>query len=291
MSAVSAVLSAAVADMDLRSSFADQFIEIRLLALRGAENAPEPLHMFAGTPAAGNDDPHRSFRDIHTFVQHLAGHQDPIFSGTEPVQKLFSFRCLCLVRDDRKTEMVADRIRGIVIRRKNDGPFLFVPDQDLPDRLKFPSAAPGDGTLTEICFHRSASLRRPRCADDKLIPSVFRTEIDRISPDEIRIDFAGGLIFRSFFLGELHRNAVRAVRRKNPSFQFIDEDFVNFRTYQGIDHGFSAVRAFGGRGKTEPIGCDRHGCGKPVDRTGKMVAFIEDDHAELRTDIFHENDG
>ena len=284
------MLPASVADIDFRGSLADEFIEFRLFAFRGTQDASEPLHVFARAAAARNDNSDSRFGNVDAFVQNFAGDEDAVFTGTETVEELFALAGLCFVRYDGEAEVVADGVRGVIVGGENNGAFRFVADQNVPDRFEFAFAAAGDCALAQIGFKRGAPARTPGGHHDELVPAVARLEIDAVCADESGIDFACSFVFFRLFRGERNRDAVRLVRRKDAPLNLVNENFADQRPDKAVDHGFAAVVAFGRCCEAKAVWRKTHGGGKAVDGTRQVMAFIVNDDSEAVPDVFHHDD-
>jgi hypothetical protein len=97
------------------------------------------------------------------------------------------------------------------------------------------------------------------------------------------------MVFDFFFRGQFHCDPVCNVGRKYRTFQFINmdpvDDFTKNTAHDGIR--FVTVIPFRRGCQTEPVGGKTHGGTHPVDLSGQVMTFIENDQAELIADVFH----
>ena len=115
--------------------------------------------MFTDTPGTGNHDPDCRCRNIHTLIKHFTGDQYRVFSGTETVEKIFSFCGFGMMSQHRKDKFSADFVGGIIVRGKNNRAFAGMPEQDLGDGIQFGFAGTGDPPLGQKCLKRLFAAR------------------------------------------------------------------------------------------------------------------------------------
>ena len=89
---IGAVFASPCADIFFAGSGADQFVENGVrLAGGGAEQAAEPLDVFANAGGTGENDADSDGGDVHPLIEHLAGDEHLIGSRPEEIEKLLAF--------------------------------------------------------------------------------------------------------------------------------------------------------------------------------------------------------
>ena len=74
----------------LGSSSGNHLVENGLLFTKFAQEPAKALHMLPHAAGAGEDDAHAGSRDIDTFVEHLARHDDRVLAAMEAFRTLDS---------------------------------------------------------------------------------------------------------------------------------------------------------------------------------------------------------
>ena len=281
------MLAAAFAGEEFGGIAADQLVERCLLAVHRPQDPAQPLDVLADAAGAGDDDPDAGFRHIDAFVQHLAGHQDPVLAGAEPVEKLLSLRSLGVVGDHRQEKGAPDRVGGVIVGGEDDDPFAGVALKQLPDEPLLAAAGPGNPLLLEIGAEGLAATRLAGAGDDELDPAVRILQRQLLGAQEIGVNLpvlpVGGL-----FIGiERKFDAVDIVGGEHGPLQLADVDPVDLRPHQLVQHLFAAIGPFRRCRQAQPEGGDRHPGRLLVDRSGQMMAFVKDDQAKLVADLLH----
>src|SRR5215510_8592860 len=106
MSSVSFGLSPPPANSGLNRPTSRDLVKDGLLVRSLAENATEPLSVFARRTAAAQNDRHRRLRHINAFVEHLRRDDGFVLSAFKSPKNVFTFVRVRSVRDRRDEEQL-----------------------------------------------------------------------------------------------------------------------------------------------------------------------------------------